>query len=56
MDVIELLNEGAGFLSSQWAQVIGQYYQEGYNVVRDAVGGNILVMIGDAFLGVQVSI
>lgn len=55
VDVIELLNEGAGFLSPQWAQVIGQYFQEGYNVVRDAVGGNILVMIGDAFLGVQVS-
>lgn len=56
MDIIELLNEGAGFLSSPWPSVIGQYYQDGYNVVRDAVGFDNLVMIGDAFLGVQVSI
>ncbi|KIL67587.1 glycoside hydrolase family 5 protein [Amanita muscaria Koide BX008] len=52
VDVIELLNEAAGFFGSQWAQVIRQYWQDGYNVVREAAGSGIKVMIGDAFLGV----
>jgi len=53
IDVIELLNEPAGFISQDWADTIRQFWQDGYNAVRDAVGGNIKVMIGDAFLGVQ---
>jgi hypothetical protein len=55
VDVIELLNEAAGFTSDQFAQTVRQFWQDGYDVVRDAVGGNIKVMIGDAFLGVDVS-
>ncbi|KAF8626989.1 hypothetical protein AX15_004578 [Amanita polypyramis BW_CC] len=53
VDVIELLNEPAAFRSPQWAQVLRQYWQDGYNVVREAVGNGIQVMIGDGFLGVQ---
>ncbi|KAK2460353.1 hypothetical protein APHAL10511_007742 [Amanita phalloides] len=53
IDVIELLNEAAGFQSPQWPSVIRQYWQDGYNVVREAAGSGIKVMIGDAFLGVQ---
>jgi len=53
VDIIELLNEPAASLSPQWAQVIAQYWQEGYNVVRNVVGSDIKVMIGDGFLGVQ---
>ncbi|EIN04828.1 glycoside hydrolase family 5 protein [Punctularia strigosozonata HHB-11173 SS5] len=53
VDVIELLNEAAGFTSSQFAETVRQFWQDGYDVVREAAGGGIKVMIGDAFLGVD---
>ncbi|KII89968.1 glycoside hydrolase family 5 protein [Plicaturopsis crispa FD-325 SS-3] len=52
IDVLELLNEPAGFESSSFAQTVRDYWSDGYNVVRDAVGGGLKIMIGDAFLGV----
>jgi hypothetical protein len=54
LDAIELLNEGAGFLGTQWAATIRQYFTDGYEVVRDAAGSSVKVFIGDAFLGVDV--
>jgi glucan 1,3-beta-glucosidase len=54
VDVIELLNEPAGFLGPAWAQTIRQFWLDGYDAVRQAAGAGIKVMIGDAFLGVQV--
>jgi len=56
VDIIELLNEPDAYLSSQWTQALGQYWQAGYNVVRNTVGSSIRIMIGDGFLGVQVGI
>ena len=53
IDVLELLNEPAGFTNSQWASVIRQFWQDGYNVVRTVAGSSMKIMIGDAFLGVQ---
>ncbi|KAF8638329.1 hypothetical protein AX17_002349 [Amanita inopinata Kibby_2008] len=53
VDVIELLNEAAGYRSDQWAQVVRQFWQDGYDVVRQAAGNDTQIMIGDAFLGVQ---
>ncbi|PAV16045.1 glycoside hydrolase family 5 [Pyrrhoderma noxium] len=53
IDVLELLNEPAGFTNSQWASVIHQFWQDGYNVVRTVAGSSMKIMIGDAFLGVQ---
>jgi glucan 1,3-beta-glucosidase len=53
--VIELLNEAAGWAGDSWASTIRQYWQDGYHAVRNAVGGRVKVMIGDAFLGVDVS-
>ncbi|KIY44033.1 glycoside hydrolase [Fistulina hepatica ATCC 64428] len=53
IDVIELLNEIAGYLGDNWATVAREFWQDGYDVVRKAVGSNIKVMIGDAFLGVD---
>jgi hypothetical protein len=53
IDVIELLNEPAGFLDG-FASVVRQFWLDGYAVVRDAVGGGLKVMIGDAFLGPEV--
>ncbi|KAG5638777.1 hypothetical protein H0H81_010198 [Sphagnurus paluster] len=53
IDVIELLNEPAGFRGDNWAQVIRQFWLDGYDAVRQAAGNDTKVMIGDAFLGVQ---
>lgn len=54
VDVIELLNEPAGFIGNAWSQAIRQFWLDGYDAVRQAAGAGIKVMIGDAFLGVQV--
>lgn len=53
IDVLELLNEPLGYYPSVMA-VIGDYWREGYQVVRSAAGGGVQVMIMDAFLGVEV--
>lgn len=55
VDVIELLNEPAAGWVSDIDDAIGQYWQDGYQVVRKAVGNKTQVMIEDGFLGVQVS-
>lgn len=55
VSVLELLNEGAGFLGNNWATSVRNYFTDSYNAVRAAAGQNIKVMIGDAFLGVDVS-
>jgi glucan 1,3-beta-glucosidase len=54
VDVIELLNEAAGFMGPQWATAIRQFWLDGYSAVRQAAGAGIKIMIGDAFLGVEV--
>ncbi|KAI0950938.1 hypothetical protein AcW1_008108 [Taiwanofungus camphoratus] len=53
VDVIELLNEPAAGWVSDIDDAIGQYWQDGYQVVRKAVGNKTQVMIEDGFLGVQ---
>jgi glucan 1,3-beta-glucosidase len=55
ISILELLNEAAGWAGSDWAAVIRQFWLDGYHAVRNAVGGRMKVMIGDAFLGVNVS-
>lgn len=52
IDVLELLNEPAGYTSSEWATAIRQFWQDGYTAVRE-VSSSMKIMIGDAFLGVQ---
>jgi len=54
VDAIELLNEVAGFLGSAWDSAVRQYWQSGYTVVRQTAGDNVVVVIGDAFEGVNV--
>jgi len=56
IDVLELMNEPAGFRSDTWATVTRQYFQDAYDAVRDAVGDNMKMMISDAFLGVDVRV
>ncbi|KAL0061942.1 hypothetical protein AAF712_011226 [Marasmius tenuissimus] len=53
IDVLELLNESAGFKSGQWAEVTRQFWLDGYRAVREAGGNGFRVMIGDAFLGLD---
>lgn len=53
IDVLELLNEPAGFEGDQWEDVIRQYWSDAYSAVRNAVGTGLQVMIEDAFLGVD---
>ncbi|KAF8896377.1 glycoside hydrolase family 5 protein [Infundibulicybe gibba] len=53
VDVVELLNEPGGFLSATFAQVVRQFWLDGYAAVRNEAGSSIKIMIGDAFLGVQ---
>ena len=52
--MIELVNEPAGFLGSDWADAIKQFWLDGYKAVRQAAGAGIKIMIGDAFLTVDV--
>ena len=54
VDIIELVNEPAGFLGSNWADAIRQFWLGGYDGVRQAVGSGLKIMIGDAFLTVEV--
>jgi glucan 1,3-beta-glucosidase len=56
VDVIELLNEPAGFESSDFANVVRQYWSDGYQAVRNTAGGGVKVMFGNAFLSFSVSI
>ena len=49
VSVMELLNEGAGFISNSWAAAIRSYFSNAYSAVRGAAGQGIKVMIGDAF-------
>ncbi|KAF8825147.1 hypothetical protein HHX47_DHR7000093 [Lentinula edodes] len=53
IDILELVNESAGFLSSEWASVTRSFFSNGYTAVRNAVGDTLNIMIGDAFLGVD---
>ena len=55
IDVLELLNEPAGYDASI-GDIIGSFWKNGYQVVRNAAGGELKIMIMDAFLGVDVRI
>ncbi|KAI0719308.1 glycoside hydrolase [Cerioporus squamosus] len=51
IDVLELLNEPGGY-QADIAAIIADYWQDGYDAVRNVSGTSLKVMIGDAFLGV----
>ncbi|KAJ7603788.1 glycoside hydrolase family 5 protein [Mycena polygramma] len=55
VDIIELLNEPATFLSSSYPATLRQFWEDGYSAVRSATGTSNQVMIGDGFMGVDVS-
>ena len=53
--MIELLNEPGGYRGDDWASVTRQFWLDGYAAVREVVGLGVQVMIGDAFLGINVN-
>lgn len=55
IDVLELLNEPAGFRGDAWESAVRGFWEDGYDAVREVAGEEMRVMIGDAFLGVNVS-
>jgi glucan 1,3-beta-glucosidase len=55
VSVIELLNEPGGYRGDDWANVTRQFWLDGYAAVREVLGLGVQVMIGDAFLGINVN-
>jgi len=53
--VLELLNEPAGYLGDAFLQVLRQFWQDGYTEVRAVAGEDLKIMIGDAFVSLEVS-
>ncbi|TCD61592.1 exo-1,3-beta-glucanase [Steccherinum ochraceum] len=52
IDVLELLNEPTAYRTGI-EDVLRDFWMDGYQVVRNAVGTGMQVMIGDGFLGVD---
>ena len=56
IDILEVINEPAGFLGDDFTNVLKQYYTDTYNIIRKTVGNDMGVMISDGFRGLDVSI
>ena len=54
IDVLEVMNEPAGFLGDDFTNVLRQYYIDAYDTIR-AESGNMGVMFSDGFRGLDVS-
>jgi len=54
IDIMELLNEPAGFMGDDFLQVLRQFWLDGYDQVRGIARPDLQIMIGDAFVGVDV--
>ena len=55
IDILEVMNEPAGFLGDGFTNVLKQYYVDSYNAIRAAVGNGTGVMFSDGFHGLDVS-
>ena len=55
IDMLEVMNEPAGFLGDAFTTVLRQYYIDSYNAIRTAAGNNTVVMFSDGFQGLEVS-
>ena len=56
INVLEVMNEPAGFLGNDFTSVLKQYYIDTYGVIREAAGDDMGVMFSDGFHGLDVSI
>jgi len=54
IDVLEVMNEPAGFLGDDFTNVLRQYYIDAYDTIR-AESGKMGVMFSDGFRGLDVS-
>ena len=55
IDILEVMNEPAGFLGDDFANVLKQYYLDSYNATRTTIGNSTGVMFSDGFRGLDVS-
>ena len=55
IDILEVMNEPAGFLGDNFTNVLRQYYIDAYGVIRTGAGNNTGVMFSDGFRGLDVS-
>jgi hypothetical protein len=55
IDILEVMNEPAGFLGDDFTNVLRQYYIDSYNAIRTAIGNGTGVMFSDGFRGLDVS-
>jgi len=55
IDVLEVMNEPAGFLGDVFTSVLRQYYIDAYDAIRNATGDRMGVMFSDGFRGLDVS-
>lgn len=56
IDILEVMNEPAGFLGDDFTNVLRQYYIDSYDAIRTAVGNGTGVMFSDGFRGLDVSV
>lgn len=54
IDILEVMNEPAGFLGDDFTNVLRQYFIDTYGVIR-AQTGSMGVMLSDGFRGLDVS-
>lgn len=55
IDVLEVMNEPAGFLGDTFTSVLRQYYIDAYDTIRAEAGNSTGVMFSDGFRGLDVS-
>ena len=55
IDILEVMNEPAGFLGDDFTSVLRQYYIDAYDAIRAATGNSMGVMFSDGFRGLDVS-
>lgn len=55
IDVLEVMNEPAGFLGDDFTSVLRQYYIDAYDTIRTTAGNSMGVMFSDGFRGLDVS-
>ena len=55
INILEVMNEPAGFLGDSFISVLRRYYTDAYDAIRAVVGNSMGVMFSDGFQGLDVS-
>jgi glucan 1,3-beta-glucosidase len=56
IDILEVMNEPAGFLGDDFTNTLRQYYIDSYNAIRATAGNITGVMFSDGFRGLDVTL